>query len=175
MAAGLDRVTVLARLVKRSRPASYVAAIDVADVVSDDELEAVPDGQVDLRLIPSGVPAALLPAPGAGVPLAVALVDIVASADARSRYLARTALEKARGSGTVTVVLDELTPETARAWDVLFEVSAAAPEHVLLIGGQMMALLCAEAGVRMRRFTVDVDIVVNVRALPAGRAGCRVG
>ena len=68
----------------------------------------------------------------------------------------------------MTVVLDELTPETARAWDVLFEVSAAAPEHVLLVGGQMMALLCAEAGVRMRRFTVDVDVVVNVRALPGG-------
>ena len=68
----------------------------------------------------------------------------------------------------MTVVLDELTPETARAWDVLFEVSGAAPEHVLLVGGQMMALLCAEAGVRMRRFTVDVDVVVNVRALPGG-------
>ena len=72
------------------RPVLYVAAIDVAGVVSDYQLEAVPDGQVHLRLIPSGVPAALLPAPGARVPLAVALVDIVASADARSRYLART-------------------------------------------------------------------------------------
>ena len=79
------------------RPVLYVAAIDVAGVVSDYQLEAVPDGQVDLRVIPSGVPAAVRPAPGAGVPLAVALVDIVASADARSRYLARTALEKALG------------------------------------------------------------------------------
>ena len=41
--------------------------------------------------------AALLPASGAGVPLAVALVGIVASADVRSRYLARIALEKALG------------------------------------------------------------------------------
>lgn len=66
----------------------------------------------------------------------------------------------------MTVVLDEFTPETARAWDVLFEVSVAAPDHLLLVGGQMMALLCAEAGVRLRRFTADVEVVVNVRARP---------
>jgi excisionase family DNA binding protein len=79
------------------RPVLYAAAVDLDGIVSDYQLEAASDGQVELRIIPSEVPDALLPAPGAGVPLAVSLGDLVVSSDARFRHLARAALERAVG------------------------------------------------------------------------------
>jgi excisionase family DNA binding protein len=54
-----------------------------------------PDGPVTLMVIPPAVPAELRPRPGAPIPPGVALVDLLASPDARERHLATELLGRA--------------------------------------------------------------------------------
>jgi len=74
----------------------YVRAADADGVIADHH--AVPDeeGEVVLMVVPDEVPVAVLGPPGQPVPLAVGLVDLLASSDARERHAAASALEQAR-------------------------------------------------------------------------------
>ena len=66
----------------------------------------------------------------------------------------------------------DLGPVPAAAfdgWATAFDLFAAEPDRFLIIGGQMMQLLAAEhAANEIVRPTEDMDVVVNVRALPGG-------
>jgi hypothetical protein len=66
------------------------------------------------------------------------------------------------------IELLEVTPAAEEGWWLLFELAEDNGEDWLLVGGQMMFLLAAEHHARLPRATVDVDVVVNVRALPGG-------
>lgn len=66
------------------------------------------------------------------------------------------------------VVLDQLTPTAEAGWVLLLELGEVAGNDWLLLGGQMMYLLAVETSVALPRPTVDVDVVIDVRARPQG-------
>jgi len=66
------------------------------------------------------------------------------------------------------VVLDQLTPAAEHGWHLLLDLREAGFSDWLLIGGQMMYLLTIEHGGPLPRPTDDMDVAVNVRALPGG-------
>jgi hypothetical protein len=66
------------------------------------------------------------------------------------------------------IELRDLTPAAEEGWWLLFEMAQDNREDWLLVGGQMMFLLAVEYGARLPRATDDVDVVVDVRALPQG-------
>lgn len=53
-----------------------------------------------------------------------------------------------------------------RAWHALFEIHDRLPTGWVLVGGQMVHLLCAERGASPARPTPDLDAIVDVRADP---------
>jgi hypothetical protein len=59
-------------------------------------------------------------------------------------------------------------PAEEQAWLLLFELAEANDSDWLLIGGQMMFVLAVEHGTQLPRPTTDLDLVVDVRALPGG-------
>ena len=73
----------------------YVSEADAADVLHDYRGRQDFGGSVQLMIIPTAIAGQLNLAPGAVVPAAVALVDLVASPDARQRRLAADLLESA--------------------------------------------------------------------------------
>jgi hypothetical protein len=109
----LDRLVADVRL----RPAGgFAAAVQGAGIaagpprrfyVDDNDVEAVlaayqarldARGEIEVMVIPRDVPAAFRPAPGEPVPLAVALADLMESADAREHHVAAELLEPARAA-----------------------------------------------------------------------------
>lgn len=66
------------------------------------------------------------------------------------------------------VVLDQLTPAAEHGWDLLFDLRVAGFTDWVLMGGQMMYLLTIEHGGPLPRPTDDMDVAVDVRALPGG-------
>ena len=66
------------------------------------------------------------------------------------------------------IELSGLLPAEAQAWRLLFELAQANDADWLLIGGQMIYLLAVEHGATLPRPTTDLDVVVNLRALPRG-------
>ena len=75
----------------------YVSEADVAGVLND--FRGRPDfgGAVQLMVVPADIAGLLNLGPGAPVPSAVALVDLLASHDARQRHLAAEILQGAAG------------------------------------------------------------------------------
>lgn len=65
--------------------------------------------------------------------------------------------------------MDAMAPAQYQAWLLLFELSQM-PWPWVLVGGQMTALLAAEAGFEMLRPTPDADVLVDVRAVPGARS-----
>jgi hypothetical protein len=61
-----------------------------------------------------------------------------------------------------------LTPAAEEGWWTLFDLAEANSADWLLVGGQMMFLLAVENDSSLPRATDDVDVVVNVRTMPAG-------
>ena len=53
------------------------------------------------------------------------------------------------------------------AWLALLELAKQMPAGWTLVGGQLVHLHCAERGGSPGRATNDIDIVVDVRALPS--------
>lgn len=71
--------------------------------------------------------------------------------------------------GRVTVIeLPAMPPRQQQAWHVLLDLADADVAHWCLIGGQMVYVHAAEAGVTTPRPTLDVDVVVDVVAKPDG-------
>lgn len=67
------------------------------------------------------------------------------------------------------ITLTALAPAAEEGWWTLFELSERDAESWTLIGGQMVHLLAAEFGMAdLARPTVDMDVLVNVRARPNG-------
>lgn len=66
------------------------------------------------------------------------------------------------------VVLPPLVGGQAESWAALVELAADLGDNWLLIGGQMVFLHEVERGAVEVRPTDDVDVVVNLRAEPAG-------
>jgi hypothetical protein len=65
--------------------------------------------------------------------------------------------------------LDSLIPAAEEGWWTLFELGEVRTDSWVLVGGQMVHLLAVEHGVHDKvRATVDVDVVVDVRAQPGG-------
>ena len=60
-----------------------------------------------------------------------------------------------------------MPPAQEQAWQLLTRLDQARVPWVL-IGGQMMMLLCAEHQVLLPRPTLDADVLVDVRAMPGG-------
>ena len=56
----------------------------------------------------------------------------------------------------------------ALGWSTLFELDTVLADRWFLIGGELIRLHAAEAGVTPPRPTVDVDIVVNLQTRPDG-------
>jgi excisionase family DNA binding protein len=73
----------------------YVDAEDADAVVAKYRGRDDPDGPLTLMVIPPEVPSELRPEPGAPTPPAVALVDLLSSADARQHHLATKLLAAA--------------------------------------------------------------------------------
>jgi len=67
-----------------------------------------------------------------------------------------------------TVVLTGLSPAQDEGWQTLLDLAEAFPAGWCLVGGQLVWLLAAEHGAVPPRATDDVDVVVDVRAEPAG-------
>ncbi len=67
----------------------------------------------------------------------------------------------------MTGTLPAMPPAQAQAWQLLIRLDQAQVPWVL-IGGQMMMLLCAEHQVLLPRPTLDADVLVDVRARPGG-------
>lgn len=65
--------------------------------------------------------------------------------------------------------MDAMAPAQYQAWLLMFKLSRM-PWPWVLVGGQMTALLAAEAGFEMPRPTPDADILVDVRAAPGAIA-----
>lgn len=61
-----------------------------------------------------------------------------------------------------------MSPAQEQGWQVLLDLAETCPVAWCIVGGQMTWLLAAEYGVEPRRATEDVDVVVDVRAEPAG-------
>lgn len=66
------------------------------------------------------------------------------------------------------IQLTGLLPAEEQAWKLLFELAEVNDTDWLLVGGQIMYLLALEHGAELPRPTADVDVVVDVRALPGG-------
>ena len=66
------------------------------------------------------------------------------------------------------IELSGLTPAAEEGWWTLFDLAEANSADWLLVGGQMMFLLAVEHDASLPRATDDVDVVVNVRTMPAG-------
>lgn len=66
------------------------------------------------------------------------------------------------------IELSGLTPAAEEGWWTLFDLAEANAADRLLVGGQMMFLLAVEHDASLPRATDDVDVVVNVRTMPAG-------
>lgn len=66
------------------------------------------------------------------------------------------------------IELTDLLPAGEQGWLLLADLAEDNDEDWLLIGGQMVYLLALEHGMRLPRATADMDVVVNVRALPGG-------
>jgi excisionase family DNA binding protein len=66
----------------------YVAAAEVTTLVQRYRAQDAVDGQVELLVVPPGVPAGMRPSPGQPVPPVVALVDLLDSPDARQHGIA---------------------------------------------------------------------------------------
>jgi excisionase family DNA binding protein len=77
----------------------YVDEADLDVVLSQYKANLDAAGDLELMVIPELVPLQLRPAVGEPVPLAVALVDLLESADARERHVALELLEGARAAG----------------------------------------------------------------------------
>lgn len=73
-----------AGLAAGGRELLYVCAADVADVRDRYRLRPDPAGNVELAVIPAGVPDELVPTPGEPVPLSVAWVDLLEDPDRRA-------------------------------------------------------------------------------------------
>ena len=67
----------------------------------------------------------------------------------------------------LSVELPAMPPAQEQAWQLLTRLDQARVPWVL-IGGQMMMLLCAEHRVLLPRPTLDADVLVDVRAMPGG-------
>ena len=61
-----------------------------------------------------------------------------------------------------------MSPAQLEGWLILLDLGEAFPQGWCLIGGQMVWLLATEHDVAPPRATEDVDVVVDVRADPAG-------
>ncbi len=70
----------------------YLDSDDADAVLADYRLQDDPEGPIDLMVVPAEVPEHLRLAIGGPVPLAVALVDLLDSPDARERHIAELAL-----------------------------------------------------------------------------------
>ncbi len=68
------------------------------------------------------------------------------------------------------VVLPPLFGGQADSWAALLDLAPAFGDNWLLVGGQMVFLHQVEQGARDLRPTDDVDVVVDLRAEPAGLA-----
>jgi len=80
----------------------------------------------------------------------------------RTRFVAPVALPKS------------MSPSQKQGWLILLDLAKAFPTGWCLVGGQMVWLLAAEHGAAPPRATDDVDLVVDIRAEPAGiRDLCR--
>lgn len=67
-----------------------------------------------------------------------------------------------------------MSPAQKQGWLVLLRLAKVFPAGWCLVGGQMVWLLAAEYGADPPRATDDVDLVVDIRAEPAGiRDLCR--
>lgn len=66
----------------------------------------------------------------------------------------------------VPVVMPAMEVEQEASWLGLFRLAQRVPDGWTLVGGQMVHLHCAEAGVSPYRSTPDVDTVVDVRGVP---------
>jgi len=77
----------------------YVDEADLDAVLSQYRANLDATGDLELMVIPEVVPSRVRPAVGEPVPLAVALVDLLESADARERHVALELLEGARVAG----------------------------------------------------------------------------
>jgi excisionase family DNA binding protein len=77
------------------RQRHYIQAGDVAALVAEYHARPSNDGQVELMIVPDGVPH-VLGGPGAPVHPVLAFVDLLGSSDARARHAAVSALDAAR-------------------------------------------------------------------------------
>lgn len=77
----------------------YIDADDLDVVLGEYRLKRDNSSELDLMVIPDVVPVELRPATGQPVPLAVALVDLLESPDARERHAAAQQLEPLHLSG----------------------------------------------------------------------------
>src|SRR5262249_48007000 len=67
-----------------------------------------------------------------------------------------------------------MPPAQKQGWLVLLNLARVFPTAWCLVGGQMVWLLAAEHGADPPRATVDIDLVVDIRAEPTGlRDLCR--
>lgn len=73
-------------------------------------------------------------------------------------------------SDSSVVVLPSLTGGQAESWAALVELAPAFGDNWLLVGGQMVFLHVVERRATDVRPTDDVDVVVDLRAEPAGLA-----
>jgi hypothetical protein len=77
-----------------SKPRRFYVDADLLDaVLSDYQAQDDPEGPIELMIIPSEVPDGVRVPPGRPVPVAVALVDLLESDDARERHAAVERLE----------------------------------------------------------------------------------
>lgn len=74
----------------------YVDEDDADAVIADYRARIDAEGEVELMVVPRDVPAVFRPAAGEPVPLAIALVDLLDSADAREQHVAGEMLDRAR-------------------------------------------------------------------------------
>ena len=76
----------------------YVEDDDVDAVLADYRARLDAEGEIELMVLPRNAPSAFRPAPDEPVPLAIALLDLLDSADARERHVAAELLDLARGA-----------------------------------------------------------------------------
>jgi excisionase family DNA binding protein len=87
-----------AGLAAGGRDLLYVSAADLAEVRDAYRLQSDPAGNVELAVIPAGVPAELIPASGEPVPLSIAWVDLLEDPDARASGAARDWVDRMRAT-----------------------------------------------------------------------------
>jgi hypothetical protein len=76
----------------------YVDEADAEAVLADYRARIDAEGEVELMVIPRDVPAAFRPPANEPVPLAIALADLLESADAREHHVATDLLDLARAA-----------------------------------------------------------------------------